>query len=115
MRNQLISFSPSVNCEPGHHVSGVPLLHADVDRLPPPGHVRVPDLRHVRGVDGDVGVDVGRVDPLAGEVLGEEASGLNVGALNGLQAHSLGGLRKGDFRWKLVVGVIRGPLEKVCS
>ena len=93
MRNQLISFSPSVNCEPGHHVSGVPLLHADVDRLPPPGHVRVPDLGDVGGVDGDVGVDVGRVDPLACEVLRQEAAGLDVRGLHGLQPHALGSLK----------------------
>ena len=36
----------------------------------------MPELDNVSGVDGDVGVDVGRVDPLAGEVFRQEAGRL---------------------------------------
>ena len=68
---------PSVHGESGHHVARVPLLHTDVDHLPPPAHVGVPLLDDVGGVDDDVGVNVGRVDPLASEVLGQQTSRLN--------------------------------------
>ena len=36
----------------------------------------MPELDNVSGVDGDVGVDVGRVDPLAGEVFRQKAGRL---------------------------------------
>ena len=62
-------FLPSVNSEPSHHVSRVSGLFANVDGLSPPGHVGMPELDDVGRVDGHVCVDVGRVDPLAGEVL----------------------------------------------
>ena len=71
--------SPSVHREPGHHVSGVPLLHTDVYRFPPPAHVWIPGLYDVGGVDDDVGVNVSRVDPLPGEVFRQETAGLHDG------------------------------------
>ena len=104
---------PSVDGEPGHHVSGVPLLHADVDGLPPPGDVRVPRLHDVGRVDHDVGVDVGRVDPLAREVLGQQAAWLDGLRAHGFQAIALGGLwvisvslkgETGNARWRDQLG-----------
>ena len=53
---------PTVDGEPGHHVSGVSLLHANVDGLSPPTDVWVPSLCDVGRVDDDVCVDVGRVN-----------------------------------------------------
>ena len=91
----LVVHLAAVDGEPGHHVARVPLLHADVDRLPPPADVRVPRLHHVRRVDDDVGVDVGRVDPLAREVLGQEAAGHHRARAHRVQPHPLGRLLDG--------------------
>ena len=91
----LVVHLAAVNGEPGHHETRVPLLHANVNRFPPPAHVRVPRLHHVRRVNHDVGVDVGRVDPLAREVLGQEAARYHRAGPHGVQAHSLGRLLDG--------------------
>ncbi len=88
----LVVHLTAVDGEARHHVAGVSLLHADVDGLPPSRHVRVPDLGDVGRVDGDVGVDVGRVHPLAREVLGQKAAGLHPRGLYGLQPHTFWGL-----------------------
>ena len=69
----LIIHLASLHGEPGQHVSRVLLLLAHVDIAAGPSHVRVPGLHDVRGVDDHVGVNVGRVDPGPGKVLGQEA------------------------------------------
>ena len=69
----LVIHLASLDREPGQHVSRVLLLLAHVDIAPGPSHVRMPGLHDVRGVDDHVGVDVGRVDPGPGKVLGQEA------------------------------------------
>ena len=66
--------SPSIHSQSGHHVSGVPLLHTNIDNLPPSSNVWVPLLNDVGGVDDNVRVDIGGVDPLSGEVLGQQAA-----------------------------------------
>ena len=52
----------------------------------------MPELHDVSGVDGHVSVNVGRVDPLAGEVLRQQTSGLLYLGPNGGQFHTFGGL-----------------------
>ena len=69
MRANFKFVLPSINSKPGHHESGVPLLFANVDGLSPPAHVGMPGLDDVGGIDEHVGVDVGRVNPFASEVL----------------------------------------------
>ena len=52
----------------------------------------MPGLHDVGRVDDDVGVDVGRVDPLPCEVLGQQAARLDGERAHRLQAVALGGL-----------------------
>ena len=59
----LVVHLAPIDGQPSHHVTGVSLLHAYVDHLVPPGHIRVPELNNVGGVDGDVRVNVSCVDP----------------------------------------------------
>lgn len=69
--------SPSIYCEPSHHESGPSLLSANIDGLAIPTLVRVPRLDDVGLVDEDVSVQVGRVHPVTGEVLGKTATWLH--------------------------------------
>ena len=52
----------------------------------------MPKFNDVSRVDGDVGVDVCRVHPLTGEVLGQEAGRLLYLGSNGGQFHTFRGL-----------------------
>lgn len=68
---------PSIDGQPGHHNSAVPLLSTNVNGFSITPNVRVPSLDDVRLVDENVGVDVGCVNPVAGHVLGQATTGFD--------------------------------------
>ena len=71
--NQLINRSinrsiPAIDVQTSEQDSGVTRFFANVDGATGTAHVRVPRFDNMRLVDVDVGVDVGRVDPMTRKV-----------------------------------------------
>ena len=59
----VIHLAP-INGESSHHVSGVPLFLAHIDSLPPSADIGMPGLHNVGGIDKDVSINIGGIDPL---------------------------------------------------
>ena len=69
------SSSPSVNSVASHHVPVVAFLNAHVDLLLYSTSIWLPPFNDVRSVYGDIGVEVGRVDPIAGKIIRQLTAG----------------------------------------
>lgn len=65
---------PSVDVETAEEDSRITRLFADVDGAPRTADIWVPCLNDVRLIDVHLGVDVGRVDPVARKVLRQVAA-----------------------------------------
>lgn len=86
----IIPYSPSINVQSCHHEPVVPSFLADVDGFPVSADVRIGNFNDVRLVDDDVSFCVCCVDPLTGEVLRQQATGLDFVMLHCTKRQAIG-------------------------
>lgn len=86
---------PSIDAQSGHNEPRASLLLTNIDFLLDPSRIRTPLLHHHGGIDRNLRIKVGRIDPIAREVLWQRTLGRDNFRFDGDQPKPLGPFLRG--------------------